>query len=903
MKNPIFVLILFWISISSLPLGVLGENAVEFSSRESIQLEENDGTWYAFIAAVSDYDEAVDLSCALQDAHDLKSRFLQMGFEERNITFLVSESDASHLPTRKKILSRYANFLSRLKQGDHAVVYLCGHGIQIPGKKGSWFCPMDAESEALDETTISIDEMLAELGESKADFCWMIVDACRNNQSAGTSGIFKDRAFGVKSLGELPEPPENVILMQSCQPGSISYESPNLANGIFTYCLLEALSMKSDADEDGEVSFTEIQKYVTEQTASLADYYVGKIQFPQVSGKITDLVLLRDLNYPKAETLIEEARKKAGNEEFTAALELAKEACVLCPRNRKFRVLKEKYESRLAVREHKTVFPDGDKTLQEICDGMPDGGTVTILKGKHFIPETVVTRGKITFRGEGGNPEYVILRGGTKNVLRIEDGFAELKDLTIQNEGDCFDLSPEELEKETEEEEKQRNHQENLFSAIWIKSPMAVLENCVFISEKACGAVISQKDSAPVFIRCLVKNCGGNGILVESGAKGVFRECRVTGSRWSGFVVCGTGTAPVVEKCCVEKGKDGGFYVLEGAGGKFTDCESRENVGIGFILEDPGTDPLVENCRIIGNHDMGIFVAGGSSGRFINCQVLRNTELGLGVAHAKSSPFFQNCRFKDGESMGIILYETKGTRFEMCESNGNLLGGIGVFGGAESSFNDCEIRGNDRDGLVVGEEGTKPVFENCRFLGNQGGIYLQKGAGGEFINCEAERNREFGIYLTGSGTAPKIEKSRFVNTVEGCGVLIQNEAGGIFTDCEISGNAGAGIQVEDGTPVFRKNVLSENGLSYWERLDWRILGGEPLLEENVPDGLEELQLLKEKEEKERQRKEELRAREELKRAETAMGINTENINPGKDDWETRKRSSPQKIGNERPQNR
>ena len=59
----------------------------------------------------------------------------------------------------------------------------------------------------------------------------------------------------------------------------------------------------------------------------------------------------------------------------------------------------------------------------------------------------------------------------------------------------------------------------------------------------------------------------------------------------------------------------------------------------------------------------------------------------------------------------------------------------------------------------------------------------------------------------------------------------------------------------------------------------------------------------EKEEKERQRKEELRAREELKRAETAMGIKAENINPGKDDWETRKRSSPQKIGNKSPQNR
>ena len=705
---------------------------------------EDDGAQkYAFIVAVSDYDTGIsNLQCTVKDARDFKEQLLKLGFEEQNIDLLTSEENFADLPLKKKILSRYDNLLKRVKEGDWVVVYLSGHGVKLQGKEGSWFCPSDTDVENMAETTVSIDEMLQKLSDSKAGFRWMIVDACRNIPE-GSKGIFE----GIKSppaqvLETVADPPKNIMLMQSCQPGQCSYEAVSVGNGIFTMSLLEAFSMEADKDQDGTVKFSEIFQYVSERTNELADLHFKKSQIPQVTGKMTDFDFLRDVNFPKAEELLSEALKKMEAKEFETALGLAEQACALCPRVRKFQSEKEKIALKIEASKPKVLkevtWPADGLTLQEAYDKTAEDGTLTILRGVHDVPETLVIRKNITITGQSTNRDYTVLKGGKQNVLRLETGFAEIKNLTIKNEGDSQDSGT---------------------SAVRIHAPLCAFENCLFTSETGSGFVVNQKDSSPIVTRCTAKNCGTVGFLVYNGASGTFTDCEASGNAYPGIEVLDSGTNPTVEKCRFTDGKQKGIFVHDGASGTFTDCEASGNALSGIEVRGSGTDPTVKNCRFTDGQSFGIDVSDGALGTFTDCVANGNVKSGIVVSGSGTNPTVEACQFYDSK--------------ESC--------GIGIVGGAGGTFTSCESSGNMKSGIALKDAETNPIVADCRFYHSKesNGIYVHNGARGTFIGCETDKNARLGI-VTAASTNPTVENCRFAD-----GANCKN---GTFTDCEVNGN-------------------------------------------------------------------------------------------------------------------
>ncbi|MBE6425614.1 MAG: hypothetical protein E7029_06455 [Planctomycetaceae bacterium] len=687
-----------WFVLCFLLCGMCLAEAVNERGVAIVPKAEDDGVQkYAFIVAVSDYDTGIsNLQCTVKDARDFKEQLLKLGFEEQNIDLLTSEENFADLPLKKKILSRYDNLLKRVKEGDWVVVYLSGHGVKLQGKEGSWFCPSDTDVENMAETTVSIDEMLKKLSDSKAGFRWMIVDACRNIPE-GSKGIFE----GIKSppaqvLETVADPPENIMLMQSCQPGQCSYEAVSVGNGIFTMSLLEAFSMEADKDQDGTVKFSEIFQYVSERTNELANHHVKKSQIPQVTGKMTDFDFLRDVNFPKAEELLSEALKKVEAEEFETALGLAEQACALCPRVRKFQSEKEKIALKIETSKPKVLkevsWPADGLTLQEAYDKTAEDGTLTILRGVHDVPETLVIRKNITITGQSTNRDYTVLKGGKQNVLRLETGFAEIKNLTIKNEGDSQDSGT---------------------SAVRIHAPLCAFENCLFTSEKCVGFLVDRKDSSPIVTRCAAKNCGTVGFLVCSGASGTFTDCESSGNALAGIEVRDSGTNPTVEKCRSTNNQEAGIFVYDGASGTFTDCEASGNAYSGIQVLDSGTNPTVEKCRFMDNQEAGIGVCDGASGTFTDCEASGNALSGIGVGDSGTNPTVEKCRFTNNQEAGIF-----------------------VFQGASGTFTDCEASGNAYSGIDVRDSGTNPTVEKCRFMDSKkgSGIYIWQGASGTFRN-------------------------------------------------------------------------------------------------------------------------------------------------------------------------
>ncbi|MBQ4143202.1 MAG: right-handed parallel beta-helix repeat-containing protein, partial [Thermoguttaceae bacterium] len=253
-------------------------------------------------------------------------------------------------------------------------------------------------------------------------------------------------------------------------------------------------------------------------------------------------------------------------------------------------------------------WPADGLTLQEAYDKTAEDGTLTILRGVHDVPETLVIRKNITITGQSTNRDDTVLKGGEQNVLRLETGFAEIKNLTIKNEGDSQDSGT---------------------SAVRVLAPLCAFENCLFTSEKRVGFLVDRKDSSPIVTRCAAKNCGSAGFVVCSGASGTFTDCESSGNALSGIEVSDSGTNPTVEKCRFTNNQQAGIVVYDGASGTFTDCEASENAESGILVRDSGTNPTVEKCRFTNNQDAGILVSKGASGTFTDCEASENAESGI----------------------------------------------------------------------------------------------------------------------------------------------------------------------------------------------------------------------------------------------------------------------------------
>jgi len=345
------------------------ENVWSSEGLKSIEKEK-----YAFLAAVSDCAGVASLNFPENDVEDLKARLIEIGFREENIFILRSGGENAEQPTKEHIEERCRLLLSRVQDGDFVLVYLSGYGLQLDGSDASYFAPVDVDLKDIPNTSVSIDETMKLLAESRAEFRLMFVDAWRSDPN-NTSGVFADNAPGVKGLTSVENVPSSISLLQSCQPGAVSYEGggskdSSVHNGIFMLALLEALGEdgKGDQNRDGVVSFFEICQYVTKRANVLANYYRNAEQVPAISGKITDFAFLEGLRTGEATKLFQEACDLRRHKQNEAALEKMRLACQKDPENQVYAEMKEMLEALVNATSTTPGSPDGDSFVVDTPD-------------------------------------------------------------------------------------------------------------------------------------------------------------------------------------------------------------------------------------------------------------------------------------------------------------------------------------------------------------------------------------------------------------------------------------------------------------------------------------------------------------------------------------------------------
>ncbi len=245
---------------------------------------------WAIVVGINEYQDAgiSDLECAVQDAQMIYEVLTEApeGFASENVILLSdSQTDPLYKPTRSRLFSYLTTWFAEPVVGDTVLFYFAGHGTDSQGR--SFLLPSDATLTNPAVTGIPLETVKEYLRQCKATKRVMIVDTCH-------SGAGRDvDVMGSATAQALFEDAEGLVTLASCKQDERSYEWKEQGHGAFSYFLAEGLGGAADADDDGVVLASELNRYVWHKTRKWAAGR-GLQQHPKyVSAVQGDIMLVR----------------------------------------------------------------------------------------------------------------------------------------------------------------------------------------------------------------------------------------------------------------------------------------------------------------------------------------------------------------------------------------------------------------------------------------------------------------------------------------------------------------------------------------------------------------------------------------------------------------------------------
>ncbi|HYV37110.1 MAG TPA: caspase family protein [Gemmataceae bacterium] len=158
------------------------------------------------------------------------------------------------------ILAALDRMVANAKTGDTAVVSLAGHGGKVAFLNNQWiFEPSDVDPRNATATLLTEKHLRDRLSQltARSVTVILVLDTCQAGAfSTGDSGI---------------------VVLGGCTATQSSADHNTIANGYFTFALIEALNGKADANGDGEITLEEIQAFVAVRVPELTKLYAVTI--------------------------------------------------------------------------------------------------------------------------------------------------------------------------------------------------------------------------------------------------------------------------------------------------------------------------------------------------------------------------------------------------------------------------------------------------------------------------------------------------------------------------------------------------------------------------------------------------------------------------------------------------
>jgi len=258
---------------------------------------------FALVIGVDEYEDSQinKLEGASNDAKAIVEALVQYaGFPRDQVRLLTADQPAERRPTRNKILRQLSNLRGAVPKDGLLLIAFAGHGIERGDQ--AYLLPSDAELSndvtLLEQSSINVDDMRKRIVETGVGQVVLILDACRNDPSAGRGDAdnkltnrftqhfnFEERNSEVKAFATL----------YATDVGSRAYEYKEKKQGYFSWALVEGLKGAA-ANEKGEVTLSSLLTFLQDQVPKRIrlDLGTGKTQKPYavIQGyKASDLVL------------------------------------------------------------------------------------------------------------------------------------------------------------------------------------------------------------------------------------------------------------------------------------------------------------------------------------------------------------------------------------------------------------------------------------------------------------------------------------------------------------------------------------------------------------------------------------------------------------------------------------
>jgi hypothetical protein len=209
-----------------------------------------------------------------------------MGIKDENIKILLDEN-ADDID----ILQAFQSWLPlKVQKGQtEVIVFFSGHGYPSEDGRGVYFLPYGVDKNYLDRTAVKQNEIVAALQAAKAKSVTMIVDSCYSGSSRAGSPLIS----GAKPISFRQQDtayPEEFFVLTASAFDQISWASPELQHGIFSFYLMKGMEGNADKDQDGKITLGEMQEFLTEMVGRQA-LSLNRKQQPQVFGSPTKVLV------------------------------------------------------------------------------------------------------------------------------------------------------------------------------------------------------------------------------------------------------------------------------------------------------------------------------------------------------------------------------------------------------------------------------------------------------------------------------------------------------------------------------------------------------------------------------------------------------------------------------------
>jgi hypothetical protein len=186
----------------------------------------------ALVIGNGNYAEA-PLKNPANDARAIAATLRKQGFE-----VLLKEN-----ATKTQMNEIVADFGEKLTEGDTALFFFAGHGMQVQGR--NYLIPVDARitsEQRVRLETLDVDAVLDQMAAARARVSLVILDACRNNPFERR---FRSVGGGLAQINA----PEGTMIAYATAPGKVAADGEG-ANGLYTQELLRALGQPGLKVED-----------------------------------------------------------------------------------------------------------------------------------------------------------------------------------------------------------------------------------------------------------------------------------------------------------------------------------------------------------------------------------------------------------------------------------------------------------------------------------------------------------------------------------------------------------------------------------------------------------------------------------------------------------------------------